>query len=191
MCNSPEAFLSLRSHFISSHALLCVSHWILGIGDRHLSNFMINMETGGMIGIDFGHAFGSATQVILVCCISNECWNISVGTKVVTWPIINKLYFLTVHLCAWAHAIPADTAVCESNATIEGVGFDPEHHGTLPPSLQSWARPFAEHHGCVRQGALAGLEGNQSLLPRKDPIKHCISDLSLCNKWTADYKALV
>ncbi|XP_029002542.1 DNA-dependent protein kinase catalytic subunit isoform X2 [Betta splendens] len=66
MCNSPEAFLSLRSHFISSHALLCVSHWILGIGDRHLSNFMINMETGGMIGIDFGHAFGSATQFLTV-----------------------------------------------------------------------------------------------------------------------------
>lgn len=67
MCNSPEAFLSLRSHFISSHALLCVSQWILGIGDRHLSNFMINMETGGMIGIDFGHAFGSATQVSYAC----------------------------------------------------------------------------------------------------------------------------
>ncbi|XP_029313652.1 DNA-dependent protein kinase catalytic subunit [Cottoperca gobio] len=66
MCNSPEAFLSLRSHFISSHALLCVSHWILGIGDRHLSNFMINMETGGMVGIDFGHAFGSATQFLPV-----------------------------------------------------------------------------------------------------------------------------
>lgn len=63
MCSSPEAFLSLRSHFISSHALLCVSNWILGIGDRHLSNFMINTETGGMIAIDFGHAFGSATQV--------------------------------------------------------------------------------------------------------------------------------
>uniref|UniRef100_A0A3B4ZYV0 DNA-dependent protein kinase catalytic subunit n=1 Tax=Stegastes partitus TaxID=144197 RepID=A0A3B4ZYV0_9TELE len=66
MCNGPEAFLSLRSHFVSSHALLCVSHWILGIGDRHLSNFMINMETGGMIGIDFGHAFGSATQFLPV-----------------------------------------------------------------------------------------------------------------------------
>lgn len=63
MCNTPEAFLSLRSHLICSHALLCVSHWVLGIGDRHLSNFMINIETGGMIGIDFGHAFGSATQV--------------------------------------------------------------------------------------------------------------------------------
>lgn len=66
MCNCPEAFLSLRSHFISSHALLCVSHWILGIGDRHLSNFMIDTETGGMVGIDFGHAFGSATQVRFV-----------------------------------------------------------------------------------------------------------------------------
>lgn len=60
---SPEAFLTLRSHFASSHACLCICQYILGIGDRHLSNFMVDMETGGMIGIDFGHAFGSATQV--------------------------------------------------------------------------------------------------------------------------------
>nr|XP_055063378.1 DNA-dependent protein kinase catalytic subunit [Misgurnus anguillicaudatus] len=66
MSTTPEAFLSLRSHFSSSHAVLCISHWILGIGDRHLSNFMINTETGGMIGIDFGHAFGSATQFLAV-----------------------------------------------------------------------------------------------------------------------------
>ncbi|XP_071410665.1 DNA-dependent protein kinase catalytic subunit isoform X2 [Pithys albifrons albifrons] len=64
MSTSPEAFLSLRSHFASSHALMCVSHWILGIGDRHLSNFMINRETGGMVGIDFGYAFGAATQFL-------------------------------------------------------------------------------------------------------------------------------
>ncbi|KAM4688942.1 DNA-dependent protein kinase catalytic subunit [Discoglossus pictus] len=66
MSTTPEAFLALRSHFARSHALLCISHWILGIGDRHLSNFMISMETGGMIGIDFGHAFGSATQFLPV-----------------------------------------------------------------------------------------------------------------------------
>lgn len=64
MSTTPEAFLALRSHFASTHALMCVSHWILGIGDRHLSNFMINLETGGMVGIDFGHAFGSATQFL-------------------------------------------------------------------------------------------------------------------------------
>ncbi|XP_053571003.1 LOW QUALITY PROTEIN: DNA-dependent protein kinase catalytic subunit [Bombina bombina] len=66
MSTTPEAFLALRSHFARSHALICISHWILGIGDRHLSNFMINTETGGMIGIDFGHAFGSATQFLPV-----------------------------------------------------------------------------------------------------------------------------
>ncbi|XP_060247015.1 DNA-dependent protein kinase catalytic subunit isoform X1 [Meriones unguiculatus] len=64
MSASPEAFLALRSHFASSHALLCISHWLLGIGDRHLNNFMVSMETGSMIGIDFGHAFGSATQFL-------------------------------------------------------------------------------------------------------------------------------
>ena len=46
-----------------SHAQLCVSHYVLGIGDRHLSNFMIDLQTGAVVGIDFGHAFGSATQV--------------------------------------------------------------------------------------------------------------------------------
>lgn len=63
MSTGPEAYLALRSQCASSHALLCISHWVLGIGDRHLNNFMVSMETGTMIGIDFGHAFGSATQV--------------------------------------------------------------------------------------------------------------------------------
>ncbi|KAM6216536.1 DNA-dependent protein kinase catalytic subunit isoform 2-T2 [Rhynchocyon petersi] len=66
MSTSPEAFLALRSHFASSHAVLCISHWILGIGDRHLNNFMVSMETGSVVGIDFGHAFGSATQFLPV-----------------------------------------------------------------------------------------------------------------------------
>lgn len=63
---SPEAFLILRSHFASTHACLSICQYILGIGDRHLSNFMVDMESGGMIGIDFGHAFGSATQFLPV-----------------------------------------------------------------------------------------------------------------------------
>lgn len=66
MSTGPEAFLALRNHFTTSHALLCVGHWVLGIGDRHLNNFMVSLETGGVIGIDFGHAFGSATQVLRV-----------------------------------------------------------------------------------------------------------------------------
>ena len=63
MAISPEAFLVLRSRFVRTHATLSVCHYVLGIGDRHLSNFMVDMQTGGVVGIDFGHAFGSATQV--------------------------------------------------------------------------------------------------------------------------------
>nr|KAG5713589.1 hypothetical protein BaRGS_024637 [Batillaria attramentaria] len=46
--------------------LSSVCQYLLGIGDRHLSNFMINLKTGQMVGIDFGHAFGTATQFLPV-----------------------------------------------------------------------------------------------------------------------------
>ena len=59
----PEAFLTLRAQFVKTHAALSVCQYILGIGDRHLSNFLVDQDTGGSVGIDFGHAFGTATQV--------------------------------------------------------------------------------------------------------------------------------
>lgn len=64
MSASSEAYYRLRCEFATSHAQLCISHYILGIGDRHLSNFMLDLQTGAIVGIDFGHAFGSATQFL-------------------------------------------------------------------------------------------------------------------------------
>ena len=61
-----EGFFYLRNSFSSSFASLCISHWILGIGDRHLSNYLISLKTGRIIGIDFGHHFHSATQFLPV-----------------------------------------------------------------------------------------------------------------------------
>lgn len=66
MSTSPEAFHVLRSTMLTSHAVVSVCQYLLGIGDRHLSNFMINLKTGAMVGIDFGHAFGTATQFLPV-----------------------------------------------------------------------------------------------------------------------------
>lgn len=63
LSSRPEAFLTLRTHCIRTLATLSICQYILGIGDRHLSNFMVDLENGGMIGIDFGHNFGTATQV--------------------------------------------------------------------------------------------------------------------------------
>lgn len=63
---SPEAFLMLRSEFAKSLAAINVCSYVLGIGDRHLENFLLDMSTGCLIPIDFGHAFGSATEVLPV-----------------------------------------------------------------------------------------------------------------------------
>lgn len=57
-----ESFLTLRKTFSSSYGVMCVTNWILGIGDRHPSNILISTSTAKALGIDFGHAFGSATE---------------------------------------------------------------------------------------------------------------------------------
>ncbi|CAN8029863.1 unnamed protein product [Ixodes persulcatus] len=62
LSSCPEAFFALRSRFVLSHATLCVAHWVLGVGDRHLGNFLVSTNTGLEIGIDFGYAFGLAAQ---------------------------------------------------------------------------------------------------------------------------------
>lgn len=52
----------------------------MGIGDRHLDNSMLSLKNCKAIGIDFGHAFGTATQILpipelvpfrLTACIEN------------------------------------------------------------------------------------------------------------------------
>ena len=59
-----ESFFQLRSTFLSSHGALCISQWLLGIGDRHLMNFLFEFKTARMVGIDFGHHFESAIQFL-------------------------------------------------------------------------------------------------------------------------------
>ena len=63
MSASPEAFVLLRSHFIKTFSTANICQYVLGIGDRHLSNFMVDLNNGGLVPIDFGHAFHTATQV--------------------------------------------------------------------------------------------------------------------------------
>ncbi|CAM9645410.1 unnamed protein product [Heterosigma akashiwo] len=58
MAPSAEAFLTLRTDYAKSLAMICVSGYILGIGDRHLDNFLLDLTSGQLIGIDFGYAFG-------------------------------------------------------------------------------------------------------------------------------------
>lgn len=35
-----------------------IAGYVLGIGDRHLENFLVNSRTAELIAIDFGYSFG-------------------------------------------------------------------------------------------------------------------------------------
>ena len=47
---------------------MSVCHWVLGVGDRHLNNFLLDTTTGELIGIDFGHVFDTAVTVSFYKC---------------------------------------------------------------------------------------------------------------------------
>jgi DNA-dependent protein kinase catalytic subunit len=64
LSSGPEAYLLIRAQFARTLAAFSVGSYIIGIGDRHLDNFLLNFKNGGLIGIDFGHAFGTATQFL-------------------------------------------------------------------------------------------------------------------------------
>jgi len=64
LCVSEESYFTIRNQFIRSFATLQLCSYILGIGDRHLENFLVDVATGDAIAIDFGHAFGSATELL-------------------------------------------------------------------------------------------------------------------------------
>lgn len=66
MSFSPEAFICIRHEFARSLSALSITSYILGIGDRHMDNFLLNSANGRVVGIDFGHAFGTATQFLYI-----------------------------------------------------------------------------------------------------------------------------
>ncbi|KAG6613652.1 putative DNA-dependent protein kinase catalytic subunit [Phytophthora cinnamomi] len=61
-----EAFLLVRDRFLKSLAVFNACSYVLGIGDRHLDNFLFNLSNGCVIGIDFGVSFGAGASILPV-----------------------------------------------------------------------------------------------------------------------------
>eukprot|EP00045_Choanoeca_perplexa_P018278 m.285189 g.285189 ORF g.285189 m.285189 type:complete len:2476 (+) comp17770_c0_seq3:155-7582(+) len=55
--SSSEEWLERRGNFIRSLAVMSMVGYVLGLGDRHPSNLMIDRKTGGVMHVDFGDCF--------------------------------------------------------------------------------------------------------------------------------------
>lgn len=66
MSRSPDGYLLIRNNFMKTLAAFSIVGWVLGIGDRHLDNWLVDMKNGDIVPIDFGAAFGYATTSLPV-----------------------------------------------------------------------------------------------------------------------------
>lgn len=78
---TPISWFSMRLNYTRSVATTSIVGHVLGIGDRHVSNILLDNITGEIIHIDFGIAFD---QVILYLFGSVYCLTIKLPGKI-TW----------------------------------------------------------------------------------------------------------
>lgn len=57
-CTDPSVWLSKRLIFARSQALWCMLGYIVGLGDRHGENILLDTESGRMVHVDFDCLFG-------------------------------------------------------------------------------------------------------------------------------------
>lgn len=56
----------MRQVFIRSTAGYCVASYVLGLGDRHPDNIMLNEKEGNLLHIDFGHFLENKKKVAVI-----------------------------------------------------------------------------------------------------------------------------
>ncbi len=69
---SSERWLDNRAIFTNSFAVMSIVGYILGLGDRHPNNIVIDRVTGKLIHIDFGDCFVANTPITLDCGLSRR-----------------------------------------------------------------------------------------------------------------------
>ena len=57
-----ETWLDRRTNFTRSTAVMSMVGYVLGLGDRHPSNLLIDRYTGKLLHIDFGDCFEQAMR---------------------------------------------------------------------------------------------------------------------------------
>ena len=57
-----ETWVERRKNYIATLAIMSMSGYVLGLGDRHPSNLMLQQFSGRIVHIDFGDCFEIAMQ---------------------------------------------------------------------------------------------------------------------------------
>lgn len=60
---SPEAWWALTRRFSASTAVMTIIGFLIGLGDRHLDNLLLDLATGEIVHIDYNVCFEKGTQL--------------------------------------------------------------------------------------------------------------------------------
>lgn len=71
-----EHWLNHRTNYIRSCAVMSMVGYLLGLGDRHPSNLMIDRYTGKLLHIDFGDCFEASMNRDKFPEKVRECWEL-------------------------------------------------------------------------------------------------------------------
>ena len=63
LAGTPERFLAYRARYAATLAASSAVCFVVGLGDRHTGNIMLDENTGALVHIDFGYSFGTASTL--------------------------------------------------------------------------------------------------------------------------------
>ena len=63
LAGTPERFLAYRARYAATLAASSAVCFVVGLGDRHTGNIMLDENSGALIHIDFGYSFGTAATL--------------------------------------------------------------------------------------------------------------------------------
>lgn len=182
---TPECFFALRNNFSKNLAAMCIAHWLLGIGDRHLGNFLIDKSNGQLIGIDFDLAFGAGTRdshfpELVPFRLSAQFVNVSEPLGV------NG--FLTKCM---AHVLKFFRVEKQSlMAILEAIIYDPAIHGRKMKQASSSSDDFVENDIWEPKNHLEAIQDKLSGINPLIPIEQDL-DIRCCGQPTKIHKLVL
>ncbi len=154
--------LSVCPSLLPAHArdpsvnAFCIGSYILGIGDRHLDNFLLDKCDGSLVGIDFGLAFGNGLglpapelipfrltqQVCRSVCLPFVSQSVSLSVGLCVCLSVGRSFVCRMPSVGWS--VSQSVVVCLSVCQSVSLSDDLSWVGRLVGRSVGWAGPAGE-----------------------------------------------